>query len=101
MVITVDNDIDVKIIGKPVEKNGETYMKITEFQFNIYPKGGHTRFENLFNGNKQLGKCTTDILIFPSKISIQQFIYLLLELKAASELKLVTLRSLHTPLPHR
>lgn len=39
-----------------MKRGGETYLNVTEFSFNIDTKKLHLHFENLFNGNKELGK---------------------------------------------
>ncbi|KAH8267646.1 hypothetical protein KR018_012369 [Drosophila ironensis] len=41
--------------GKPMEKNGETYMDITDFKLSMKPDTSHYHFGNLFNGDKALG----------------------------------------------
>lgn len=44
-----------EIYGEPVEKDGEMYMKIKKYHVKFYPKKMTMNFENLFNGDRQLG----------------------------------------------
>ena len=40
----------------PVKRGAETYLNVTDFSFTIDTKRLHLHFENLFNGNRELGK---------------------------------------------
>ncbi|XP_017052330.2 uncharacterized protein LOC108095673 [Drosophila ficusphila] len=50
---------NIKVIvsfwGKPLEKNGETYLDVTDLKFTMKPESNHYHFTNLFNGDKALG----------------------------------------------
>lgn len=50
------------IIGKTVEKKGETYMKIVETKVSLNPEKVGFSFENLFNGDQQLGAAMNKVL---------------------------------------
>ncbi|EDW98795.1 protein takeout [Drosophila yakuba] len=41
--------------GKPLEKNGETYLDVTDLKITMKPESSHYHFSNLFNGDKALG----------------------------------------------
>lgn len=52
----MDLDLIFSFVGKPVEKNGATYMDIDHLTLNIEPKNIHFKVDNLFNGDKALGE---------------------------------------------
>ncbi|XP_017080003.2 uncharacterized protein LOC108113805 [Drosophila eugracilis] len=41
--------------GKPLEKNGEIYLDVTDLKIAMKPESIHYHFSNLFNGDKALG----------------------------------------------
>ncbi|XP_047522660.1 protein takeout [Pieris napi] len=43
------------LIGEPIERDGETYMRIRDYRVKFIPKKVHFQFTNLFNGDKRLG----------------------------------------------
>lgn len=45
----------VSFTGKPVEKDGETYMEATNLKLSTKPERLYYHFSNLFNGDKALG----------------------------------------------
>ncbi|KAH8247595.1 hypothetical protein KR038_006808, partial [Drosophila bunnanda] len=45
----------VKFSGRPLEKNGETYLDVTNFKLSLKPAATSYLFTNLFNGDKALG----------------------------------------------
>ncbi|XP_062123312.1 uncharacterized protein LOC133836737 [Drosophila sulfurigaster albostrigata] len=51
----VNSDVTVVFTGKPLEKNGETYMEATNMKILIKPERLYYYFSNLFNGDKALG----------------------------------------------
>ncbi|XP_069683452.1 protein takeout-like isoform X1 [Periplaneta americana] len=51
---------DIK--GKPVTRDGEVYMELTSYGLKLKTKRLHTRFENLFNGDKTLGDTMNKVL---------------------------------------
>lgn len=47
-----------EVSGTPYEKNGKTFVQIKRFDLKLVSvKKLNIKLENLFNGNKQLGKC--------------------------------------------
>ena len=44
------------LIGHKESRNGQDYMKVDEFKFSIGVDHADIHFNNLFNGNKELGK---------------------------------------------
>ncbi|XP_044764569.1 uncharacterized protein LOC123321130 [Coccinella septempunctata] len=44
------------------EKNGMTYLKVTKFTLDAEPSNVHFQFDNLFDGNKQLGDNINNVL---------------------------------------
>lgn len=53
--LPVDMSVTADIIGRPVEKKGEKYLEVTDFNLDIEPKRLYMRFDNLFNGDAGLG----------------------------------------------
>ncbi|EDV91332.1 protein takeout [Drosophila grimshawi] len=51
----VNAEAKTTFIGKPIEKNGETYMDVTNFKLYLNPERIYYHFTNLFNGDKALG----------------------------------------------
>uniref|UniRef100_A0A1A9ZDH2 Uncharacterized protein n=1 Tax=Glossina pallidipes TaxID=7398 RepID=A0A1A9ZDH2_GLOPL len=51
----VDPTIRMEFSGTADEKNGDIYMKVTNFRVLIEPKSMIYKFDNLFNGDKALG----------------------------------------------
>lgn len=47
--------LTLKQKGVPVKRGAETYLNVTNFAFNIDTEKLSLHFENLFNGNKELG----------------------------------------------
>ncbi|XP_016952745.1 protein takeout [Drosophila biarmipes] len=45
----------VTFSGKPLEKDGEIFLDITNFKITMKPESTHYHFSNLFNGDKALG----------------------------------------------
>lgn len=46
-----------EVIASPYEKNGKTYIQVKQMTVKVESvKNLHLKLENLFNGNKQLGK---------------------------------------------
>ncbi|XP_045503220.1 protein takeout-like [Colias croceus] len=43
------------LIGEPVVKDGETYMRIRDYRVKFIPQRVYLHFSNLFNGDKRLG----------------------------------------------
>ncbi|XP_052122938.1 protein takeout-like [Frankliniella occidentalis] len=50
-----DIDATVNLIGKELVKDGVTFMEVDKFNFDFETKKLHLNFQNLFNGNKDLG----------------------------------------------
>jgi hypothetical protein len=44
------------LIGHKESRDGHDYMKVEEFKFSIGVKHADVHMNNLFNGNKELGK---------------------------------------------
>ncbi|XP_016980572.1 protein takeout [Drosophila rhopaloa] len=54
--LTMDNvKIIISFSGNPVEKNGETFLDVTNLKMTMKPESSHYHFSNLFNGDKALG----------------------------------------------
>ncbi|KAK5638724.1 hypothetical protein RI129_013019 [Pyrocoelia pectoralis] len=49
------------VSGKFIEKNGKKYLTIEETTFKVEPQHAVIKFDNLFNGNQELGKSVNDI----------------------------------------
>uniref|UniRef100_A0A0A9WER5 Protein takeout n=2 Tax=Lygus hesperus TaxID=30085 RepID=A0A0A9WER5_LYGHE len=47
---------------KKVKRNGKTYLTVHSYKLRIEPKGAHSYFSNLFNGDKRLGDATNNFL---------------------------------------
>lgn len=45
------------IQGKPVVKKNKQYMEIDDFKVDLMPHAMKIKLDNMFNGNKELGKC--------------------------------------------
>lgn len=45
-----------ELIGEPVKKKGEVYIRFKTYNIKLIPKRVHLHFENLFNGDKVLGE---------------------------------------------
>jgi len=46
-----------EVSGSPSQKNGKTFVQIKKFELRLVSvKNLNVKLENLFNGNKQLGK---------------------------------------------
>ncbi|XP_034247581.1 protein takeout-like [Thrips palmi] len=54
--------LKVVLKGVPTKRGAETYLNVTEFSFTIDTKKLHLNFENLFNGNKELGSTMNHFL---------------------------------------
>ena len=44
-----------ELIGEPIKKNGETYIRFKEYNIKLIPGRVYLNFENLFNGDRLLG----------------------------------------------
>lgn len=44
-----------KIYIEKYEKNGEIYMRVTKYHINLRPKFVTLQYDNLFNGDPELG----------------------------------------------
>ncbi|EDV91311.1 protein takeout [Drosophila grimshawi] len=54
--VTLDNtQMQITFTGNPFEKNGETYMDISNLELTVKPGRIYYHFTNLFNGDKLLG----------------------------------------------
>lgn len=52
-----------EVSGTPNQKNGKTFVQIKKFELRLLSvKKLNVKLENLFNGNKQLGKIIYDLL---------------------------------------
>ncbi|KAF6206734.1 hypothetical protein GE061_017970 [Apolygus lucorum] len=51
-----------RVTFKKVKRNGKTYLTVNTYTLKIEPKGAHSYFSNLFNGDKRLGDATNDFL---------------------------------------
>jgi len=56
MFFAVNPTLEVLLTGRKVEKNGDTYMDIKDFRFSLDTSRLYLHFEDLFGGNKELGK---------------------------------------------
>ncbi|XP_018897552.2 protein takeout [Bemisia tabaci] len=61
------NLTDVKVTWriqgeKAVDKVGNRFLKLTKFGMDLKPRRLHFQFDNLFNGNKELGRMTNNVL---------------------------------------
>lgn len=45
-----------ELIGEPIKKKGEVYIRFKEYHIKLLPKRVYLHFENLFNGDKVLGE---------------------------------------------
>ncbi|XP_059622686.1 protein takeout-like [Phlebotomus argentipes] len=45
-----------ELIGEPIKKKGEVYIRFKEYNIKLLPKRVYLNFENLFNGDKVLGE---------------------------------------------
>ncbi|KAJ1519076.1 hypothetical protein ONE63_011318 [Megalurothrips usitatus] len=45
---------EVEIVGKQLTKNGQIYVEVMDFKFTFNTTRLKSKFENLFNGNKEL-----------------------------------------------
>lgn len=52
----------VRLSGSTYVKNGDEYMRIDEVKVEIKPASVRVRFENLFNGQKQLEDVGNDVI---------------------------------------
>lgn len=52
----------MKLFGSRSERDGETYVKIDSAQLEIRPATVNLRFENLFNGDKNLEDFANDFI---------------------------------------
>jgi len=57
--------------GKLREDGGKTYMDIEKFDFQFDPKKMRMHFENLFDGNKELGRFNDFLRILFAVISVR------------------------------
>ncbi|KAF6206735.1 hypothetical protein GE061_017971 [Apolygus lucorum] len=51
-----------RVTFKKVDRNGKTYLTVNTYTLKIEPKGAHSYFSNLFNGDKRLGDATNNFL---------------------------------------
>lgn len=51
-----------KIKLERVTKKGKQHLKVTDYKLELVPEKAEYRFENLFNGDKQLGDAMNKIL---------------------------------------
>lgn len=54
-LLSVNSVSTIKIEGKPEQRKGKTYMKVTNVQLKTAPENIKLRLDNLF-GNKELSK---------------------------------------------
>lgn len=59
--ILADVNIKATLKGEPEAKGGKTFFKIKEFKFDLNVGRAIIHLNNLFNGNKELGKDFTQI----------------------------------------
>jgi hypothetical protein len=57
---TADIKTSLKIIGHLIEKNGKSYLNIDKSKLDFEPGSVNVKFENLFNGNKELTASTNE-----------------------------------------
>lgn len=57
-----NSKIILKLLGSRYQKNGDTYVKIESSQVEIRPGNTKLRFENLFNGNKNLEDVANNVI---------------------------------------
>ncbi|KAK3908171.1 Protein takeout [Frankliniella fusca] len=57
-----DPELKIDIKGVPVKRGAETYFNVTNFAFTLDTKKLTLHFENLFNGNKELGNSMNTFL---------------------------------------
>ncbi|KAH8232393.1 hypothetical protein KR032_005357, partial [Drosophila birchii] len=62
----------LKLSGKPLVKDGETYLDVTDLKFSLKPAATSFAFTNLFNGDKALGDNMNAFLNENSEIIYQE-----------------------------
>lgn len=61
-----------ELIGEPVEKNGELFMKLKLYKIKLIPEKVSFDFRNLFNGDKLLGDTMNNFLNENSKMVFKE-----------------------------
>lgn len=62
-----------KIYIEKYEKNGEIYMRVTKYHINLRPKFVTLQYDNLFNGDPELGMQINKFINENSDIVLQEF----------------------------
>lgn len=57
-----------ELIGEPLKKNGELFMKLKLYNIKLIPEKVHFDFKNLFNGDKLLGDTMNNFMNENSKL---------------------------------
>lgn len=60
--ILVNTKINHTLLGEPIQRKGNTYMKLTKYTITLRPELVKFNFENLFNGNSRLGNELNNVL---------------------------------------
>ncbi|KAK4877883.1 hypothetical protein RN001_010389 [Aquatica leii] len=57
-----DSKATLKMNGTKFNKNGKSYLNVSEFKVNFEPKVAEFNFDNLFNGDKKLGDAMNTLI---------------------------------------
>jgi hypothetical protein len=58
--LTVDVKTTMKMIARKIDRNGKSYLHVDKSKLDFEPASVQVKFENLFNGNKELSDTTNE-----------------------------------------